>query len=662
MSNKIILKKSSVADKVPSTGDLEYGELAINYADKRLYFKDSNNNISYFGTGGGGGGSGTVISVDASGGNTGLSFSGGPITSSGTLTLSGTLGANSGGTGQSTYTQGDLLYASAANTLGKLGIGANNQVLTVSNGTLAWANSSSGGSSSGASGQIQLSGGSGTFTSNSEFSYSTTNRTLTLGDGGSPISNNNYWTGQTYTISGSIADAGYNGDKIVVSGGNGGIQAQGYYSSVFPGNGVLTTNNNSNLAPGTGDFTVELFVRFTTLPSDTTGLFQNDAVGSSSNDKFWVGVNNPGGGQYEIYFARHSTNNYSLATVSLVANQWYHIAVVRSSGTSLIFLNGVAQSVTNSTALNGVNFGQNGAAIGAISTPSYLNGYISNVRYTVGEAVYTSNFSVPSTPLSPLPNTQLLTCQNNTFVDNSNNNLTITNSGTVTTTTLVNPFNTGPEFGHGGPLVLSGGTSYASSKSGNVIIQTDGVDRVIIDNYGNFIQNANTALAKNTIVGVTSQRTLLAKADAGIANNVPITAWNNATANDNVLIEFGTEDTYTTRGNIAYNRDAGQVSYNTTSDYRLKVVVGPVTNSGQVIDNLKVYTGMMLDANIIRPMMIAHEAQEYVPYAVSGQKDAVDENGNPMLQQMDHSILVPLLIAEIQSLRARVNQLENGKK
>lgn len=65
-------------------------------------------------------GSGTVTSVDASGGTTGLSFSGGPITGSGTLTLSGTLTAVNGGTGIATYAQGDLIYSSATNTLSKL--------------------------------------------------------------------------------------------------------------------------------------------------------------------------------------------------------------------------------------------------------------------------------------------------------------------------------------------------------------------------------------------------------------------------------------------------------------------------------------------------------------------------------------------------------------
>ena len=50
MSNQIILKKSSVGAKVPTTSDLVYGELALNYADGKLYFKDSSNTIQHLGS------------------------------------------------------------------------------------------------------------------------------------------------------------------------------------------------------------------------------------------------------------------------------------------------------------------------------------------------------------------------------------------------------------------------------------------------------------------------------------------------------------------------------------------------------------------------------------------------------------------------------------
>jgi hypothetical protein len=50
MSNKVLLKKSSVAAKVPLTTDLDYGELALNYADGKLYFKNSSNAVQSFGS------------------------------------------------------------------------------------------------------------------------------------------------------------------------------------------------------------------------------------------------------------------------------------------------------------------------------------------------------------------------------------------------------------------------------------------------------------------------------------------------------------------------------------------------------------------------------------------------------------------------------------
>jgi hypothetical protein len=71
-----------------------------------------------------------------------------------------------------------------------------------------------------------------------------------------------------------------------------------------------------------------------------------------------------------------------------------------------------------------------------------------------------------------------------------------------------------------------------------------------------------------------------------------------------------------------------------------------------------VYVGKMHGATIERPMLIAHEAQEVAPYAVTGTKDEVDADGKDKYQQMDVSSFVPLLIAEIQSLRARVQTLE----
>jgi hypothetical protein len=83
-----------------------------------------------------------VSSVDASGGTTGMSFTGGPITSVGTLTLTGTLGAANGGTGLTSYAVGDITYASGTTTISKLTLGAAGYFLTAGASAPQWSNPS----------------------------------------------------------------------------------------------------------------------------------------------------------------------------------------------------------------------------------------------------------------------------------------------------------------------------------------------------------------------------------------------------------------------------------------------------------------------------------------------------------------------------------------
>ena len=146
---------------------------------------------------------------------------------------------------------------------------------------------------------------------------------------------------------------------------------------------------------------------------------------------------------------------------------------------------------------------------------------------------------------------------------------------------------------------------------------------------------------------------------SGTATAQCVNAWHKNTTGDNVFIQFFTEASATSRGSITYNRAGGLVAYNTTSDYRAKDILGTVQNSGATIDALKVYEGVMKGASQSRPMLVAHEAQEHAPYTVTGEKDAVNEDGTPKYQQMDVSALVPLLLAEVQSLRKRVAELES---
>ena len=88
---------------------------------------------------------GTVTSVNVSGGTTGLTALGGPINSSGTIVLGGTLDANNGGTGINSYAVGDILYADTPSTLAKLPISTTNgSILTVVSGLPSWSTGTSG--------------------------------------------------------------------------------------------------------------------------------------------------------------------------------------------------------------------------------------------------------------------------------------------------------------------------------------------------------------------------------------------------------------------------------------------------------------------------------------------------------------------------------------
>jgi len=66
------------------------------------------------------------------------------------------------------------------------------------------------------------------------------------------------------------------------------------------------------------------------------------------------------------------------------------------------------------------------------------------------------------------------------------------------------------------------------------------------------------------------------------------------------------------------------------------------------------------DADTTVDGFLAHEAQAVVPEAVTGEKDAVDDEGNPEYQGIDQSKLVPLLVATIKELEARITALENA--
>jgi hypothetical protein len=185
-------------------------------------------------------------------------------------------------------------------------------------------------------------------------------------------------------------------------------------------------------------------------------------------------------------------------------------------------------------------------------------------------------------------------------------------------------------------------------------------ERARIDSSGRFLVGTTAAQldSGSKLIVLNSSGTVAEFTNSsGTATQAVLRSWNSATSGDNLFQTFHTDAGATERGSITYNRGAGLVAYNTTSDYRAKDIIGPVVNSGALIDSVPVYMGKMKGATQERPMFIAHETPAY---AHTGEKDAVDEDGNPVYQQMDASALIPVMWAEIQSLRARVASLESN--
>jgi hypothetical protein len=101
------------------------------------------------------------------------------------------------------------------------------------------------------------------------------------------------------------------------------------------------------------------------------------------------------------------------------------------------------------------------------------------------------------------------------------------------------------------------------------------------------------------------------------------------------------------------------VSYVTSSDYRLKENIVPVIGAIDRLSLLKPSRFNFIGEEDVVDGFLAHEVEDIVPEAISGTKDEVDEDGNPVYQGIDQSKLVPLLTAALQEAIAKIENLES---
>ncbi len=264
-------------------------------------------------------------------------------------------------------------------------------------------------------------------------------------------------------------------------------------------------SNWSNLFNGTNDFLVSR--NATKQDSDFTfecwvypnpSAFSGDQIliANAATNYAKLGINT----SRQLFIDVSNVGVLVTSSTSLDNNNWNHIAMVRSGTSAFIYLNGVrVASATKSTWVAGSASPGTYLAAGDGGGGSY-EGYISNIRFVYGTALYTnSTYTVPTSSLTAISGTSLLTCQSNRFIDNSSNAYALTVSGTPSVQRF-NPFGTSTAYstsvigGSGyfdgsGDYLTASATNIANFGTGDFIVSawfnssTTTGNRKIFDNY-----------------------------------------------------------------------------------------------------------------------------------------------------------------------------------
>jgi hypothetical protein len=194
-----------------------------------------------------------------------------------------------------------------------------------------------------------------------------------------------------------------------------------------------------------------------------------------------------------------------------------------------------------------------------------------------------------------------------------------------------------------GRLVFSTTAAGASTPTERMRLSSDGT----ITTNGAF-----STIASGTVDGVavqTANDTLVISRSAGAGLQI------RRRTSDGVSVEFRRDTTLV--GTISVT--ATNTAYNTSSDYRLKENLVPLTGAIDRLQQIPVHRfNFIADPDTVVDGFIAHEAQAVVPECVTGTKDEVDEDGNPVYQGIDQSKIVPLVVAALQEAITRIQALE----
>jgi hypothetical protein len=209
-------------------------------------------------------------------------------------------------------------------------------------------------------------------------------------------------------------------------------------SGYLPGTSsdYLSIANNAGFDFGTADVTIEAWVYLNTVGT-TKSIFAATSSGAS-NYSFLINSNNFLELDIPAQSVIASSNPIPLST-------WAHVAYTRNGGVNRLFVNGnlcttSTNSITNAITTGGLNLQIGATILSGFTFP--FNGYISNLRVVKGTAVYTAAFTPPTTPLTAISGTSLLTNFTNAGIYDAavqNNAITVGDAQASTTQSKWSP-------------------------------------------------------------------------------------------------------------------------------------------------------------------------------------------------------------------------------
>ena len=279
------------------------------------------------------------------------------------------------------------------------------------------------------------------------------------------VENSNYTTalitsvGANNAVNNSFTDSSSNSHTITA---NGNVTQNtfspyrhGGYSTYFDGSGDYIRYDDASLAEGTGDFTVEFWVR-----RDGNQSLNDTIVGHDATPGWQICFNSDGS---TIRWMTNATDASRVLPASLNDQQWHHVVYQRDSGTLQGFLDGVSLGTVSLT----TNFTNQRIEIGVNrGGTAYFTGNVRDVRIIKGTAFYSSSgFNVPTEPLTAVSgtgySTTLLSCHLPYIADGGANSLSPTVNGN-TRTEPVAPYDylTYTSGDHGGSVYFDGTGDY----------------------------------------------------------------------------------------------------------------------------------------------------------------------------------------------------------